>query len=68
VSLRNQWEQVRDACELLQDLAIAQVQNNHHPDAATVVQWLDHVGRVAARESGACADVAAAPPHGGYLQ
>lgn len=42
-------EQIRAACELLYDLAAVQVENDQHPHAPIVLEWLDHVGAVAAR-------------------
>jgi hypothetical protein len=64
VSLCESWEKVRAACELLHDLATVQHENGNHPDAGVVVQWLDHVGRVAATQ----AQRGAQAPHGEYLQ
>lgn len=64
-----QWEQIRAACELLHDLATAQVERDNHPLAKTAAQWLDHVGAVAAWEGGpALRGVVHALPPSGVLQ
>ena len=69
MSLFEQWEQVRAACELLHDLACVQAENGNHPDAHIAAQWLNHVGAVAAREGGpAPRGVVHALPPSGVLQ
>jgi len=69
MSLFEQWEQVRAACELLHELASVQAENGNHPDAETAAIWLDHVGMVAAREGGpASRGVVHALPPSGVLQ
>ena len=68
MSTFERWEQVRAACELLHDLASAQVERDNHPLAKTAAQWFDHVGAVAAREGCACAPFAVTLPTSGMLQ
>lgn len=41
-------EQVRAACELLYEIAARQAQHGKHPAAPYAVDWLNHVGAVAA--------------------
>jgi len=48
MSTFERWEEIRAACEVLHDLALAQVEQANYPDASTVAAWLDHVGSVAA--------------------
>lgn len=50
-----QWESVRDACELLVAIADAQHAKGLHSLAGAAAQWLEHIGGVAAYESAAAA-------------
>lgn len=62
-------EEVRAACELLYNLAAVQVENGQHPHAPIVLDWLEHVGAVAARLGGDLSRPAAQPlPPAGVMQ